>query len=201
MSNLRDALSDISAIRGQIARGTEFRGYGPASVAASGILALLVAAAQEHWFKDRAHDFQTFLTIWVATAATALLLTGAETVARARRVHSGLAGEMIYNAAEHFLPALMAGMLLTVVVMRFAPNVLWMLPGLWQVIFSLGIFASCRFLPGQMFFVGLWYLATGLACLALGAGGSISPWAMGIPFGFGQLLVAGVLQMRYRASP
>jgi hypothetical protein len=68
----------------------------------------------------------------------------------------------------------------------------------WEVIFSLGIFASCRFLPRLMFGIGLWYLAAGLCCLALGSVGSFSSWAMGIPFGVGQLLVAVVLQFRYR---
>ena len=74
-----------------------------------------------------------------------------------------------------------------------------MLPGLWQVLFSMGVFASCRFLPRQMFAVGVWYLAAGLTCLALGSGArAFSPWAMGLPFGFGQLLVATVLQFGYR---
>ena len=195
VTNLHDALAQIHAIRGQIARGTEFRGYGPASVAASGLLALLAAAAQAHWLKSYAHDFGAYLALWVATAAISLTLTGIETVTRARRVHSGFANEMIYSAAEQFLPALMAGMLLTLVVMRFAPNAVWLLPGLWQVVFSLGVFASCRFLPRPMFAVGVWYLGAGLTCLALGAGdGLYTPWAMGIPFGVGQLLVAAVLQ-------
>lgn len=195
MTNLHDALAQIQAIRGQIARDTEFRGYGPASVAASGVLALIAAAVQAHWLNSSAHDFGAYLALWVAIAALSLILTGVETVARARRVHSGFANEMIYSAAEQFLPALMAGMLLTVVVMRFAPSAVWLLPGLWQVVFSLGVFASCRFLPRPMFGVGVWYLAAGLTCLALGAGdGSYAPWAMGIPFGVGQLLVAAVLQ-------
>jgi hypothetical protein len=68
-----------------------------------------------------------------------------------------------------------------------------MLPGIWQIIFSLGVFASCRFLPRPMVAVGAWYLLTGLACLSLGDARAFSPWAMGIPFGVGQLLVAAVL--------
>jgi len=52
-----------------------------------------------------------------------------------------------------------------------------------------------------MFLVGMWYLAAGLICLAVGAGeGSISPWVMGVPFGVGQLLVAAVLQFGYRET-
>jgi hypothetical protein len=193
MPNLHDALAEISAIRGQIARGTEFRGYGPASVAVSGLLALLTAALQSHWLKRFEHDFTVYLAVWVAAAAVSVILTGIETVARARRVHSGLAGEMIHSAAEQFLPAVMAGVLLTVVLMRFAPANVWMLPGLWQLVFSLGIFASCRFLPRPMFAVGVWYLAAGLTCLAVTGGEPYLPWAMGIPFGIGQLLVAAIL--------
>ncbi len=199
MTTLNEALAKINAIRGQIARGTEFRGYGPASVAASGVLALLVAAIQAHWLKGVGHDFRSYLALWVAAAAISVILTGMETILRARRVHSGFANEMIHNAAEQFLPAVMAGALLTVVLIRFAPGSVWMLPGLWQVVFSLGVFASCRFLPRQMFMVGVWYLGAGLACLALGSvAETFSPWAMGVPFGIGQLLVAAVLQFGYR---
>jgi hypothetical protein len=76
--------------------------------------------------------------------------------------------------------------------------VLWMLPGLWQLAFSLGIFASCRFMPRPMYAVGLWYLASGLVCLGVASTTlTLSPWAMGIPFGLGQLLVAAVLQYGY----
>ncbi|MGO9036840.1 MAG: hypothetical protein ACLPX1_18295 [Steroidobacteraceae bacterium] len=201
MRNLDKALAEISAIRSQIASGTEFRGYGPASVAASGILALLVAAVQAYWPARLNHDFLSYATVWVAAAAVSLTLTGIETVLRARRVHSSFANEMVYHAAEQFLPALTAGFLLTAVMMRFAPRGVGMLPGLWQVIFSLGVFASCRFLPRQMFLVGMWYLAAGLICLAFGAAeGTLSPWMMGVPFGIGQLLVAAVLRFGYRET-
>jgi hypothetical protein len=102
---------------------------------------------------------------------------------------------------EQFLPAVVVGLLLTIVLARVAPQDSWMLPGLWALIFSLGVFASCRFLPRPMFGVGLWYLASGLGCLViLGGTRSLSPWAMGIPFGIGQLLVAAVLQFGARAN-
>ena len=81
---------------------------------------------------------------------------------RARRVHDGLANEMVQSAAEQFLPALVVGSLLTAVVLRAAPKEAWMLPGLWQLLFSLGVFASCRFLPRLTFAVGIWYLICGI---------------------------------------
>lgn len=112
---------------------------------------------------------------------------------RTRRIHSGLSDEMIHMAVEQFLPAAFAGLLLTFVMLRAAPNLAWILPGLWQVIFSLGIFASCRFLPRPIMLAGLWYLFTGLVCVGLGGDRALSPWAMAIPFGGGQMLVAGIL--------
>jgi hypothetical protein len=199
MKDLQQALSEIHSIRNQVARGTEFRGYGPASIALSGVLAMVVAAAQAQWMtKHHKTDLTMWLAVWAGTAAVSVLLTGIETFARARRVHLGFAREMVQSAVEQFLPAMMVGFLLTVVVMRVAPQECWMLPGLWQLIFSLGVFASCRFLPRQMFAVGVWYLATGLFCLvAASAARTLSPWMMGIPFGVGQLLVAAVLQFGY----
>ncbi len=196
MTELRQALAEIRAIRTQVARGTQFRGYGPRSIAVSGLLALGVAAVEASG--GTRPDLSGFLTVWVAVATFSVILSAWETVTRARRVHDGFAKEMTHAAVEQFMPAVVAGILLTVVLVHVASQDSWMLPGLWELIFSLGIFASCRFLPRPMFGVGLWYLAAGLACIAIESlSKSLSPWAMGIPFGVGQLLVASVLQFGY----
>src|SRR3984885_5684492 len=150
MTELRQALDGINAIRSQVARGTQFRGYGPRSIASSGVLAMVVAAAQARWAPASEHNLRFFLLIWISTAAVAVLLSAFETIVRVRRVHFGLALEMIQAAVEQFLPCVVVGMLLTVVLMRIAPQDSWMLPGLWSGVFSLGVFASCRFLPRQM---------------------------------------------------
>jgi hypothetical protein len=198
-TELQKALAEISAIRGQLARGMEFRGYGPGTLAATGVLALFAAAAQALWLTDPAHAVNAYLALWVGTAAVSLSIIAVETFARARRAHSGLAMQLIHAALEQFVPVIVAGLLLTVVLRRVAAQELWLLPGLWQVLFSLGVFASCRFLPRPMFAVGLWYLATGLGCLAAGGGShAFAPWLMGVPFGVGQLLVAVVLQFGYQ---
>jgi hypothetical protein len=198
MTDLHRALAEIHSIRGQIARSAEFRGYGPATLAVTGILALVAAALQSYWFNDPGHEVRAYLAIWVVTAGVSLMIIIIETLFRAQRVHSGLAMEMVHSALEQFMPAIVAGLLLTVVLFKFAQQNLWMLPGLWQVLFSLGVFSSCRVLPRPMFAVGVWYLATGLSCLAFGGEDlAFSPWLMGAPFGVGQLLVALVLQFGY----
>jgi hypothetical protein len=192
--DLHKALADIDAIKKQVARGTQFRGYGPVTIAFTGLLSLLAAAVQALWLDDPRNQLAEYFTIWIGTAALSAGLIAAETVTRSRRLHSELADEMIYSAIEQLIPVGVAGALLTFVLLRFAPESLWLMPGLWQILFSLGIFASCRFLPHALFIAGAWYLSSGLVCIAIAAsGGAWSPWLMGIPFGIGQLMMAAIL--------
>ena len=193
MNDLNRALGDIRSIRQQMAQTTEFRGYGPVTLAATGLLALVAATAQALWLPDPARHILIYVSIWVSTAVASATLIGVQTVTRTRRIHSGLADEMIHMAVEQFLPSVAAGALLTLLLLRSVPSVLWMLPGLWQIIFSLGVFASCRFLSRPMVAVGVWYLSAGLASIALGPGRALSPWTMGVAYGIGQFLVAGIL--------
>jgi hypothetical protein len=193
MDELNRALGDISSIRRQVARSTEFRGYGPATMLATGSFALAAAGAQALWVHNPVHHIPAYLCTWVLTAILSAALIGIQMVTRAHRMHSGMADEMIRTAVEQFLPALGAGVLITLVLLEYVPSALWMLPGLWQIIFSLGVFSSCRFLPRCILAAGVWYLLTGLICIALGDARAFSPWSMGIAFGAGQFLVAGIL--------
>ena len=194
MSDLNKALGDISSIRRQMARSTEFRGYGPATLCATGVFALMAAAAQAMWLPDAQQHVLSYLGAWVTTAVVSAALIGYAD-APAHPAHSFRHGRRDDPHGRRAIPAFRRGR-------RphhrrfwssFVPAALWMLPGLWQITFSLGVFSSCRFLPRPMLLAGAWYLATGLLCLALGDARAFSPWAMGIPYGAGQLLVGAIL--------
>lgn len=122
-------------------------------------------------------------------------------VARTRRQHSGLADELLRHAAEQMLPAGAVGALLLVVFWRFAPDDLWLLPGLWQILVGLGIFASLRILPRSIALAGTYYLLAGLGVLVISAQTrSLSPLTMGVPFALGQFLVAAILHFASEAD-
>ena len=194
LRDLDQALAEISAIRSQIARSVVFRGYGPATLATTGLLAFVAAGAQAAFLDDPARHVSTYLALWAGTALVCAGLVGLEMITRTRRVHGPLAQEMLWTAVEQFVPAAAAGGFFTLVLLASAPEAAWMLPGLWQVISSLGVFASCRFLPPAIFWVGGWYLAAGLGSIALARGElALSPAAMGVGFGVGQLLTALIL--------
>ncbi|XUM23806.1 hypothetical protein ACRAVF_11315 [Bradyrhizobium oligotrophicum S58] len=194
MRDLDKALADIIAIRSQLAAGTAFRGYGPATMAATSAVALVTALLQQLFLRDPAADAWTFLLGWAVAACVSLTMIWFEMRARSRRHHSGLADAMIHQAVEQFLPAGIAGVLLAVLLWKFAPEALWMLPGLWQILMSLGVFASVRSLPRTVALAGAFYFMAGFAVLLVGsATHALSPWTMGLPFAIGQGLMAGIL--------
>jgi hypothetical protein len=193
MDDLTKALGAINDIRRQVAHSTEFRGYGPVTLAMTGLFAILAACGQALWLPRPTDHILAYLSIWISTALLSAILIGFHTNTRARRVHSSMADEMIHMAVEQFLPSACAGIFVTIVLAHSVPSTLWMLPGLWQIIFSLGVFSSCRFLPRPMKLAGAWYLLTGLTCLMLAGNRALSPVTMGVSFGVGQLIVAAIL--------
>jgi hypothetical protein len=191
---LRDALTQIAEIRRQLARTEVFRGYRAMPVAFSGVLALSTAAFQQVWLPDPTGNVSAYLTLWISAAFLSALAAGTEMLLRCWRSASTLSREITWLAVEQFLPCLLAGALLTVVFALCVPDGVWMLPGLWQMLFGLGIFASHRLLPRATLGVAFFYLLAGALVLALTRGpAALSPWAMGIPFGVGQLYAAAVL--------
>jgi hypothetical protein len=193
MEDLNKALGDIQNIRRQVARSTEFRGYGPATLTATAAIAIVASGAQTKLVPDPATHIVGYLSVWISAAIVSSALAGAQMYTRSRRIHSQMSNEMIQMAIEQFLPSVVASLLLTAVLLRYVPGALWMLPGIWQLNFSLGVFSSCRFLPRAMLAAGAWYLLTSLVCMSFGDSRALSPWAMAVPFGVGQFLVAGIL--------
>jgi predicted membrane channel-forming protein YqfA (hemolysin III family) len=191
---LREALTQITEIRLQMARTEVFRGYRALPAAFSGAVALGAACLQTLLVQDPPQQISVYLWLWIGAAVVSGMSALLEMGVRARNATSPLTRELTYLAIEQFCPCLVAGALLTMVVVRSAPQSVWILPGVWQVLYSLGIFASCRLLPRAMFGVAVFYLMCGTITLALAQGeATLSPWAMGVPFGVGQLLAAAVL--------
>jgi hypothetical protein len=194
MMELRDALTQIAEIRLQMAQTQIFRGYRSVPVAFSGLLAFAGASVQS-WVVPRPQaDIAAYLTLWIGLAAVSMLAAGIEMAARYRRAEPGLTREITRLALELFLPSVVAGGLLTFVLTRHAPQVLWMLPGLWAVMFSMGMFASLRLMPRPLILVAVYYLLAGTLCLVYAQGPyAFSPWAMALSFGGGQTLTAALL--------
>ncbi len=200
---LREALSQIAEIRQQMARGEIFRGYRAATTAFSGIVALVTGILQTTLLPPASHAWESqSVMIWVCAAALCLAVVGAEMIVRTRRSSSDVQRGLTLLAVEQFLPSVVAGGLMTWVFLDFLAAQLWLLPGLWMVLFSLGVFASCRLLPRAVFAVAGFYLLAGVLTAILaarGAGGAQERFLnlyMGAVFGVGQLAMAGILYFK-----
>lgn len=197
---LRDAIDQISAIRTHLAATERLRGLRAVPVAFSGLLAMLAAAAQSLWVADPLLDPSRYLLLWVGAAGISALAAGLELAVRIRRSPSRLSVENALLALRQFAPALFVGAAVTAAVAARLPEQLWVLPGLWQLVFGLGVLAAHRLLPGPVFAIGCLYLVTGSTCLALGPA-ALSPLAMSMPFAVGQSALAGVLWWHQERQP
>jgi hypothetical protein len=193
---LGEALERIDTIRAHVARTGVFRGYKAATVGCTGLLAFLVSAVQPLVVPDPLENVHQYLQLWIGVAAVSAICVAIELATRCVKSDSPLQREQTLRAVEQFVPCLVAGASATWAVVQFSPDAASLLPGLWAIMFSLGIFASCRQLPAPTVVVAIYYLAAGVACLALARGThALSPWAMAGTFGAGQLLTSVVLYL------
>jgi hypothetical protein len=191
---LHDALTQIADIRLQMARTRMFRGYRSGTTLFSAAVAVVTALAQYLLIRDPAHHILAYLCLWLGAAALCITVIGARIFIRYWRDDSSLERELTVLAAEGFIPCIAVGGLLTFVLAKVAWSTLWILPGLWTILFGLGLLSSRRILPRPIAAIGMFYLTCGLLSIVHAQlVAPFSPWAMGIPFAIGQTAAAAVL--------
>lgn len=187
MNDVESALHDIARIREQLAASTRFQGFTPPIVATTGAMAAALAAWQSVNDEDG-------LAVWVLLAAVSVLMIGTEALIRARKLHRAMADRLLSTTLQRFMPTALAGAILGLVVLVRAPEFARLLPGAWQLLLGVGIFAVQTNLPRAIIWAGGFYFLCGTISLALvNDPGVTAPWLMGLPFGIGQVLVAAIL--------
>lgn len=194
MMDLQQALTQINDIHAQLARAQVFRGYRSVTTLFTGISAMIAGGLQYLYILDPAKQLREYVLLWISAAVFNLALVAAEMIYRSHRARSRVQTELTLLAIEQFMPALVAGGMLTAVIVYFAPQVGWMLPALWQLMFALGVFASCRLLPRPTFWIAAFYLLSSGIVMILSLRG-LSPLLMAVPFGIGQTAEAVILHL------
>jgi hypothetical protein len=194
---LDNALDQIAQIHRLMTRTHTFRGYRAVTTLFTACVAIAAAAFQSWWIPDAAQHPFHFVDLWISVAIACLIVVAIEIVDRYRRTDSPLQRQLTIQAIEQFLPVLLVGGLVTLVLCQSAKSSLWLLPGLWSIFFGLGILASRHLLPRPVVFVGFFYLLCGLTCIALFQGAdAFSPWLVAVPFGIGQTAAAAILHWK-----
>lgn len=187
----QDAIDRLGLIHDQLARAEVYPGFRPTAVALVGALGLLAAAA--HPLVPAARGGDEFVAYWLAVAGAGAVIGFASSARSYTLEEDDLERRRTRRVMAQFLPSLLAGAAVTVGVAR--ADEVHLLPGLWAVLFGLGVVAARPHLPAAVWFVGAGYVAAGAALLALAdATAGPSGWAVGCVFGVGHLATAAALR-------
>lgn len=189
---LHQALLEIADIRERMAATQVFRGYRALVAATTAVFAFVAAGLQSRIVADPAADLGGYVRWWAFVAIASVGVTGFDLAIRWLRDETERERVRILSAVRALLPCLITGALVTAAVVRYRPDLGALLPAIWSLLFSQGLFASAPMLPRGVWAVGGYYAAAGLGLLILGGSG-LEPWTMAVTFGVGQVLAAAAL--------
>lgn len=182
--DVEDALRRVADIHSQVARSAFFRGYRSEIAAGQAVTAMAVAGGE--WLLWDRIDGRTHALVWLGVAAVCALASLVDLWIRWR----SLPGRSASIATGQLVPALVVGLAL-------AP-LLWdraeVLPGVWTMLFGVGMLSTAPYLPGPIRLLGIFYLVAGGVMAHASMAGLSSPWPMGLTFGGGQLVAAAILR-------
>jgi hypothetical protein len=182
------AIEQLDAIHAHLARTEVYRGYRSIPVGLTGAAAVLAAIFQPHAAADGGRRFVAY---WVAVAALNILGAGVAILWNHFTRSSVRDRRRTVQVVGHFIPPMVVGLVVTLAVVLTSPATIPLLPGLWALIFALGLFASRPHLPHAIGWIAVFYVAAGARLLTMApSGASLEPWAMGGTFACGQVLTA-----------
>lgn len=188
------ALDRIEEIHAQMAKGEIFRGYRPVPVALAGAIGLLAGWLQPQFVPEG--DEARFLAFWLTIALLNVSLNGTVIAAGYARCGSRFARRHTRQVVGQFVPCLLAGAAVSLCLPAGGAGFVRLLPGLWVLLFGLGVFASRPYLARATGWVALFFVVAGAALLAFPpATLAALGLAHGLVFGIGLLAAAVVLHL------
>ena len=190
--NINNAMEQLEEIHKHMMRAEVYRGYKALPVFISGIIAFITAFIQS--LKIEILTGRMFILGWVAAAAVIVSLIAVSMALDYKVNKNKFETKKLLRVLSQFSPSIIIGFLITLLFLKYRHESLELLPGLWAVLFSMGIFAMRPYLPRFVGYVGLFYLIAGCVLLFLvPVHAALNPWPMGITFGFGQFFSAFIL--------
>ena len=182
------AMDNLRYIRETMERATPFTGIsgrGEMAIGATALAACLIASQQP--------TFNSWLAIWLAEGVISLLIAGWSMDRKARAAQVPLFSGSGRKAVFSLAPPVIAGGLLTIVLVRAGLTDL--VPGVWLLLYGTGV------ITGGMFSVRA-VPAMGLCFMVLGAVALFSPpasanWFMAVGFGGLHILFGAIIVRKY----
>ncbi len=202
--NIHRALSDLAEIRAQLDRTETYRGFRSAMV---GISVLVLGIG--YWMESiwvgvgPAQQVDQYLIVWVSVAVISAIIAGIEMLIRSRVSGNPMVGRLHWSLASNIAPSFLVGFVVTLLIGFHAREMsvsssgggmIWALPGLWSMIYSLGLLNCRSNLPVQVVGVAVYFLFAGILLLGYNwMTRETAGWQMLVSFGVGQSFLALVL--------
>ena len=202
---LRQALSDIAEIRQRMDQAENYRGFRSVAIGVSGVFVLLGALVQAQandtgWLQNTVGNKDGYLRIWLFVALASLIVTAIEMVLRGFVSRKANVWRMHRRLVCLLCPSLIVGAVMTAVICiskeidDVSTAQYWILPGMWAVVYGLGLVSCCLHLHRSTFWAASYYLIAGGIYFYLNwTTRELAAWHMVAIFGTGQLLLGGLL--------
>ena len=182
------AMDNLRYIRETMERATPFTGIsgrGEMTIGGTALIASVIAARQP--------SFKLWVYTWLAEGLISTLIAGWSMDRKARATQTSLFSGSGRKALYSLAPSLIAGGLLTLVLVR--AGAFTAIPGMWLLLYGTGV------ITGGMFSVRA-VPAMGICFMALGALALFSPtawthWFMAVGFGGLHLLFGAIIVRKY----
>ena len=182
------AMDNLRYIRETMERATPFTGIsglGEMAIGATALVACLIAARQP--------TFKLWLAVWLAEALISLLIAGWSMDRKARAVQMPLFSGSGRKAVFSLAPPVIAGGLLTIVLVRAGlPNAI---PGVWLLLYGTGVITGGMFSVRAVPVMGLCFMVLG--AVALFSPPAFANWFMAVGFGGLHVLFGAIIVRKY----
>ena len=180
------AMDNLRYIRETMERATAFTGisgWGEVAIGVTALIAAVLAANQT--------TFKAWLAVWIAEGLISLLIAGWSMDRKARAASMPLVSGPGRKAVFSLSPPIIAGGLLTLVLVRAGLTNL--IPGMWLLLYGTGVITGGMFSVPVVPVMGSCFMLLG--AIALFAPAALANWFMAAGFG-GLHLIFGVIIAR-----
>ena len=182
------AMDNLRYIRETMERATHFTaisGRGEMAIGVTALIASVVAAQQP--------TFNSWIAVWLAEGFISTLIAGWSMDRKARAVQMPLFAGPGRKAVFSLFPPIIAGGLLTIVLVRAGLHSA--IPGVWLLLYGTGVITGGMFSVRAVPAMGLCFMALG--AIALFSPPAFANWFMAAGFGGLHLVFGAIIVRKY----
>jgi hypothetical protein len=188
------ALSGIREMGDVLARARHSTCFRPIPIALTALMAVVASVMSPLFVESGSPMGASFVRYWIVIAGVNAMIVAIDLGHQYWRTDSELQRSKTRIAIYQFAPCIVIGAFATLCLTSTNHLYVSLLPGLWCMVVSLGMFATLYNAPPAMIFPAAYYAVVGGLYWRFNAWScGLGPWSMGIAFGIGQAWIAVVL--------